>query len=56
MILMRDLQLVWPARGYLSSYCDALERGWSPDNLRPATGREQLARIAADHQAVSIGA
>jgi predicted acetyltransferase len=48
---MQDLQLVWPGRGYLSSYCDALERGWSPDNLRPATGREQLARIAADPDA-----
>jgi predicted acetyltransferase len=27
---------------------DALERGWSPDNLRPEAAREHLARIAAN--------
>src|SRR5205814_8172976 len=26
--------LVWPAREYLPGYVDALERGWSADNLR----------------------
>jgi predicted acetyltransferase len=40
--------LVWPARQYLDSYADALRRDWSPDNLRPATSREQLQRIEAD--------
>ena len=43
------MRLVWPAREYLSSYVDALERGWSPDNLRGETAaREELSRIAAD--------
>jgi predicted acetyltransferase len=40
--------LVWPARQCLDSYADALRRDWSPDNLRPATSREQLQRIEAD--------
>src|SRR3954470_23194419 len=42
------MTLVWPAREYLASYTAALERGWSPDNLRgEAEAREELARIAA---------
>jgi predicted acetyltransferase len=45
---MTELQLVWPAEEYLGGYVDALERGWSPDNLRAAAGREQLERIARD--------
>jgi predicted acetyltransferase len=45
------MQLVWPSREYLPSYAAALERGWSPDNLRQATAREQLASIAADPDA-----
>src|SRR5438034_1374776 len=46
------LKLVWPAREYLSSYVDALERGWSPDNVRgDVTAREELVRIAADADA-----
>lgn len=41
--------LVWPARDYLAGYADALERGWSPDNIRGrAAAEEQLVRIAAD--------
>jgi len=44
--------LVWPAREYLSSYVAALERGWSPDNLRrEAATREELDRIALDADA-----
>jgi predicted acetyltransferase len=44
--------LVWPARAYLASYAAALERGWSPDNIRGAdAAREQLDRIAADPDA-----
>ena len=31
-----EMQLVWPAREYLSSYKAALERNWSHDNLRGA--------------------
>ena len=43
------MTLVWPAREYLHGYIDALERGWSPDNLRgELAAREELARIAAD--------
>lgn len=42
------MQLVWPAQEYLASYTRALEQGWSPDNLRPEAGREELARIARD--------
>ena len=40
--------LVRPAREHLPEYVAALERGWSPDNLRPATAQDQLAEIAAD--------
>ena len=43
------MKLAWPARDYLDSYAQALERGWSPDNLREeAVAREQLERIARD--------
>jgi predicted acetyltransferase len=42
------MELVWPAVTYLPSYIDALERGWSPDNLRPEARRDELARIAED--------
>jgi predicted acetyltransferase len=44
------LQLVWPAQDYLESYCAALERGWSPDNLRAAAAAEELQRIKSDPQ------
>ena len=43
------MRLVWPAREYLASYVAALERGWSPDNVRgEAAAREQLEKIATD--------
>jgi predicted acetyltransferase len=42
------VELVWPAASYLPGYVDALRRGWSPDNLRPEAGAEELARIEAD--------
>jgi predicted acetyltransferase len=46
------MDLVWPAEAYLPSYVAALERGWSPDNVRPeAAAREQLAKIAQDPDA-----
>ena len=46
---MHAFELVWPARDYLSSYVDALERGWSPDNVRGlAATRDELARLAHD--------
>lgn len=46
------MQLVWPAATYLPGYKRALERGWSPDNVRlEAAAREQLALIAKDADA-----
>jgi predicted acetyltransferase len=49
---MQEMKLVWPSREYLPSYIAALERGWSPDNLRgPVAAREELQRIARDADA-----
>jgi hypothetical protein len=46
------MKLVWPSREYLPSYVVALERGWSPDNLRgQLAAQEELARIAEDADA-----
>ena len=46
------MNLVRPAREHLASYAAALERGWSPDNVRRrATAHEQLEKIAADPDA-----
>ena len=43
------MRLVWPSRAYLPGYVAALERGWSPDNVRgQAAAQEELERIAAD--------
>jgi predicted acetyltransferase len=43
------LELVWPSERYLPAYVAALERGWSPDNIRgDAAAREELAKIAED--------
>lgn len=42
------MELVWPAHPYLASYVDALERGWSPDNIRAEAGREELDCIRQD--------
>lgn len=50
--MVDQMELVWPSREHLPSYIAALERGWSPDNIRgPAAAREELARIAADANA-----
>jgi predicted acetyltransferase len=47
-----QMRLVLPAREYLASYAAALERGWSPDNVRGVeAAREELQRIAADADA-----
>jgi predicted acetyltransferase len=40
------MRLVWPAAEHLPSYKAALERGWSPDNLRAEAAQEELERIA----------
>jgi predicted acetyltransferase len=45
------MQLVWPAHEHLPDYKRALERGWSPDNLRPEAALEELDRIAEDADA-----
>lgn len=42
------MELVWPAAQYLSGYVQALQRKWSPDNLRPEVATDHLARIAQD--------
>jgi predicted acetyltransferase len=40
------LNLVRPAIGYLPGYIDALQRGWSPDNMRgAAAAQEELEQI-----------
>jgi predicted acetyltransferase len=42
-------ELVVPSLERLAGYVDALERGWSPDNMRGLEAtREMLERIAAD--------
>ena len=46
---MLGLQLVRPGPEHLAAYRTALQRGWSPDNLRgAAAAREELERIEAD--------
>ena len=42
------MELVWPSQQYLAGYVDALERDWSPDNVRSAAGRDELERIRQD--------
>ena len=47
--MSRDsMNLVWPHSRYLAGYVDALNRGWSPDTLRPRAAFDELARIEAD--------
>jgi len=44
-----EIRLVKPAPAYLPAYRAALERGWSPDNVRLAeAAREQLLEMDAD--------
>lgn len=46
------MRLVRPAHHHLAAYRAALQRGWSPDNLRgAAAAAEQLAQIEADADA-----
>jgi predicted acetyltransferase len=53
---MQQMKLVWPSREYLTSYVAALERGWSPDNLRGhAAAQEEMARVASDADAFLAG-
>ena len=46
---MASFELVWPGRVHLASYTDALNRGWSPDNVRGEIARlDELGAIAED--------
>jgi predicted acetyltransferase len=43
------VNLVWPGPEYLHGYLEALQKGWSPDNVRgKAAADEQLAMIAGN--------
>jgi predicted acetyltransferase len=49
-------QLLRPDLTMLPSYADALNRGWSPDNVRgPVTAKAQLEKIAEDPAAFVEG-
>lgn len=45
------MRLVQPTHEHLASYVAALERGWSPNNERPAAAAEELACIRSDPDA-----
>ena len=49
------MELVQPALDRLPAYIEALETGWSPDNLRPQFALEQLERIRANAAAFVDG-
>jgi len=54
--VMQTMTLVWPSLPYLPSYQAALERGWTPDNLRGSiAAREELGRIAKNPAAFVAG-
>ncbi|MEM7635024.1 MAG: GNAT family N-acetyltransferase [Pseudomonadota bacterium] len=40
------MELIRPTRKQLPAYVDALESGWSPDNLRPEAAQEQIDAIS----------
>lgn len=42
------MELIRPTPEHLPSHVAALQRGWSPDNLRPAAAQEALERIASN--------
>ncbi len=44
----REMQLIVPNPEHLDSYRAALERAWSPDNLRPEASLEELDAIGRD--------
>ncbi len=41
-------RLLRPSRAELPAYCAALQRGWSPNTVRPEAAAEELQLIAAD--------
>ncbi|MEJ8846796.1 GNAT family N-acetyltransferase [Variovorax rhizosphaerae] len=48
-------RLVWPGREFLPGYLAALERGWSPNNLRPEAWRDEIEQIWRDADAFLTG-
>jgi hypothetical protein len=42
------MNLVHPAEEHLTSYMDALDRGWSADTHRPDARLDEMMRITAD--------
>ncbi|WP_213952926.1 GNAT family N-acetyltransferase [Variovorax sp. dw_954] len=48
-------RLVWPGHAFLPGYLAALERGWSPNNLRADAGREEIEQIRRDADAFLAG-
>jgi predicted acetyltransferase len=52
---MAEMQLVWPALDYLPSYVAALQRGWSPGDVRGrAAAVEELRAIQQDADAFLV--
>jgi predicted acetyltransferase len=51
MVPVSAASLVWPAQQYLAGYLAALQRGWSPNTLRPEAGTEELHAIREDPSA-----
>ena len=49
------MELVQPSLDRLPAYREALEKGWSPDNLRPQAAVEQLERIREKASAFVAG-
>jgi hypothetical protein len=43
------ITLVWPADRYLESYAQALQAGWSPNNLRPDARFDELENARWQH-------
>ncbi len=42
------MELLRPTKAHLAGYADALQRGWSPDTLRPGSAQEALQGLQAD--------
>jgi predicted acetyltransferase len=50
------VELVWPSAAHLASYIEALQGGWSADNVRgAAAAAEELASIRADPERFLAG-
>jgi hypothetical protein len=49
------MRLVWPAAEYLPSYVEALKRGWSPNNVRPEAGRDEMEEVSCARLVLPAG-